>query len=244
MADIIQKNGGAHSPGGGSGLGAGAVMIIASVILGIVFFTNGSFIALAAGALSLIIGIAVLYASAGRLKENAEIKSYGNKGERRAGFILEKYLPDGYTVIQNAVIRYNGETSETDNIVVGRTGVFIIEVKNMKGTVYGDYDEKSWEKVKTDRYNIEHESIFHSPVKQVGTHRYRLAKLLRANGIRCDVECAVYFVNPETVLKISGDGDVPVLTSGETRELINYITRREAVLDGSTVNRIIDLLTK
>ncbi len=170
-------------------------------------------------------------------------KRYGNKGERRAGFVLERYLPDGYTVIQNVKIYYGDGVSETDNIVVGKTGVFIIEVKYMKGTVYGSYDARYWLQDKVDRYDIEHQKEFYSPVKQIKTHIWRLANFLRDNNLFTHVRGAVYFANPETEIEISSEGsDIPVFTYGSTQDMLDYIMSGKNCLSDSKIQKIIQLL--
>ena len=86
-----------------------------------------------------------------------ESKIYGDAGEQKAGTILKRSLPDGYTIIQNVRVTYNGRSSEIDNIIIGKSGVFVVEVKNVKGTVTGNYERMHRLQNKTDRYNIEHQ---------------------------------------------------------------------------------------
>lgn len=171
-------------------------------------------------------------------------KRYGNRGERKAGSVLERYLPGNYTVIQNVKVSYDGKTSEIDNVVVGRTGVFIIEVKNMKGNILGDCASRQWSQIKIDQYDIEHQKEFYSPIKQVGTHIYRLANYLRDNRIFTHINGAVYFANRQTRVHLNGkENDIPVFTYKSTNALINYITSGEEALNNKQIEKIISLLT-
>ncbi len=169
---------------------------------------------------------------------------YGEAGERMTGSILGRYLPDGYTVVQNSIITYDGHKSEIDNIIVGKTGVFIVEVKNVKGDIIGNYEDKHWFQNKTDKYGIEHPAKeLYNPVKQVGTHIYRLANHLRDNKIFTHISGAVYFANPQANIFIKGDlNDIPIFTYNSTHKMIDYIKNGTANLSDNTIEKILDLL--
>ena len=62
------------------------------------------------------------------IRNKREIIASGKQGEESTAYLLNS-LPDGYKLIRNAVISYEGKESEIDNIVVGATGVFVIETK-------------------------------------------------------------------------------------------------------------------
>ena len=73
-------------------------------------------------------------------KYERDIISAGKRGEKIAFDVLN-CLPEEYCIYENICVTYNGKTSELDNIIVGPTGIFIVEVKNHKGIISGDYDE-------------------------------------------------------------------------------------------------------
>ena len=81
---------------------------------------------------------------------NTDILISGMNGERIATKVLAA-LPDGYTVFQNLIVIYNNKESEIDNIVVGRRGVFIVEVKNHNGHIAGDLNAIYWTQHKVGR---------------------------------------------------------------------------------------------
>ena len=178
-----------------------------------------------------------------RYNQYDERKSFGEQGEKQATRTLERYLPAGYTVIPNVIIIDNEGKSEIDNVVVGKTGVFVIEVKSLKGVVVGDCNEHDWVHYKEDDYGNEFHDFFYNPVKQVGTHVWRLANLLRENHIRTWVKKAVYFTVPDTYYHIKNEPeDCPVFTYNTTSKLIDYILSGDANLSDNTVNKIINLL--
>ena len=177
--------------------------------------------------------------------DDYQIERYGKKGERKAGSVLERRLPKDYRIIRKMKVTYKGETSEIDSVVVGKTGVYIVEVKRMKGRIIGKYEWKDWIQEKTDRYGEEHSKTFYSPVKQVGTHTYRLANFLRDNKIFVHINSAVYFVEPDMKLSLNGEvKDIPVFTYRSTQGLIDYIMSGNSNLSEKTVSDITELLRK
>ncbi len=154
----------------------------------------------------------------------------GVEGEEITATVLSD-LPDSYTCFFNLNVTYEGETSELDAVVVGPTGVFVIETKNMNGTVNGNYESTHWAQHKVGRRGTPYSKNFYSPVKQVGTHVYRLAHCLEDSGNRVFVNSAVFFSNPSTFVQLAGKPDstpVFVQSMGDAPRLLEYITDRKA----------------
>ncbi len=164
----------------------------------------------------------------GIMNQKANILGSGVQGEGRMIGIIEQ-LPDPYTGFQNVMVSYDGKTSELDMVVIGLTGIFVIEVKNHGGTIVGDTADRNWVQHKVGRGGTPYSNEFYSPLKQVGTHVYRLAHYLRGHGINVHVESIVYFANPETTVQLSGNQTAtPVFCAAYNGEqnLVNYILSR------------------
>lgn len=88
----------------------------------------------------------------------------------------------------------------------------------------------------------------YSPVKQVGTHVFKLAKFLKQNGINVWVQGIVYFSNYQAKVEVNQNlnNAPPVFAVSENgeRELINYICNYEGKnkIDKNTVEKIANLL--
>ncbi|MCM1144415.1 MAG: NERD domain-containing protein [Blautia sp.] len=176
---------------------------------------------------------------------DTDILASGISGERIATKILSK-LPDGYTIFQNVTINYDGKTSEIDNIVVGRSGVFIVETKNHNGSIAGNYEEAYWTQYKVGRGGTPYEKEIYSPIKQVGTHIYRLANYLRQSGANTYIEGMVYFTHEECEVRITGSGPISVYTSFNNDEALLYrrILEGEHRLSIESIKHICKLLSQ
>ena len=177
---------------------------------------------------------------------NNNVLGAGIRGEAATAGIVSA-LPDGFVGFQNVVVTFEGQKSEMDMVVVGPTGVYIIETKNHNGTIYGGYADRNWIQHKVGRRGSPYQNEIYSPVKQVGTHIYRLANYLRSHGARVHVDGMVYFSNSETVLQLSGKPDkIPVFSaSGSDYASINrYIVSGPTTLDSAAINKVCNLLNQ
>lgn len=72
------------------------------------------------------------------LKQVSKISGiYGQPGEERVSSFLAENLPDRYVILNSPRLSYHGATFDIDHVVIGPNGVFVIETKNMQGTVLG-----------------------------------------------------------------------------------------------------------
>lgn len=138
----------------------------------------------------------------------------GVEGERYA-LSLARKMSRSCHVFVNKYIPYDGHWSETDLILVGPGGVAIVEVKNWSGQVQGDASD---EQIARGGGRTQH-----NPVRQVGTHVYRLKNYLRSKGVNVWVVPCVVFVHPRVKLNITG---VPDLYQPDERGTV-VITARQ-----------------
>lgn len=179
-------------------------------------------------------------------KKQISIINSGLSGEKSAKKLVG-YLPDNYRIITNAEIEYKGRTSETDMIIVGRNGIFIIEVKNHNGKISGSADSQKWTQHKTGKGGGEYAKQFYNPIKQVSTHIYRLSNFLRKNGINIWIHAIVYFSNPDAeVFAENPSEEIPVITAshGGLKKLSQYIvnSRSEHNLSQNDINKIVKII--
>lgn len=222
---------------GGAVFLAGVLTMFISVATGMIYLP-----VMIAGLIADISGIILISAFGSK----ASSLKYGIKGERDTAALIER-LPDGYYGIQNATVSFEGKQSEIDMIVVGPSGVFIVESKSRNGQITGDYDARYWTQHKVGRGGTPYSSDFYSPVKQVGTHVYRLAHFLRSRGMGVNIEGAVYMSSDNSEVFLSGTpGRIPVFTNtpdGIDR-LYKFILSGKAHLSRQSIGAICNILLK
>jgi len=151
---------------------------------------------------------------------DAHILEVGIQGERTTNEILS-ILPDTYHIVPNVEITVEGKHSEMDTVVVGPTGIFIVEAKSRVGDIYAYLDDHDWIQEKVTRSNI-YKKPFYSPAKQVATHSYRLSAFLKSQGIFPWVQGMVFFPNTDCNVEITvkdAEVNIPVFSVKNTQVL-------------------------
>ena len=150
----------------------------------------------------------------------------GREGEYIAINIIRRVLRNGDVLLTNVDISYDGRKAELDNVIINKYGVFIIEVKNYAGTIYG----------KTDPYGNTFTKTVRNPIKQVNRQVYLLARHLEEYGFYVWVEGYAFFVQGNSpvwckeVLGSSNDIDKAVHTFNKNRLSVSDIESIKAIL--------------
>ena len=213
-------------------------VIVAADIFSIVFIP----LTICMGAL-LLATVLVCFLNDGSECADIDMLISGISGERIATNVLAM-LPDSYTVFQNVIVTYGNKQSEIDNIVVGKSGVFIIEVKNHNGRIRGNLGDTYWTQHKVGRGGTPYTNEMYNPVKQVGTHIYCLANYLRRKGVNTYIEGMVYFVNETCQLSLTGNSTISVYSSYEQEHICRQILSGKSNLDSRSVNYICRLINR
>ncbi|WP_350342329.1 nuclease-related domain-containing protein [Proteinivorax tanatarense] len=192
-----------------------------------------------------ILGIIAFFRMLSLASPHSKVESMasGLEGEEYAISTLRK-LPDEYTVICDVNIEVDGGKSQLDFVVVGPTGIFVTEIKNWNGTIYGSEEEKEWRQDKVGRKGGEYSRHYYNPGKQVRTHVYRLSKLLKNNGLNSWVQGIVYFTHPRVEIHVETN-KVPVFAEpkNDGYDLLKYIQSEDnESLTEKQINDIENLL--
>ncbi|MBE6550568.1 MAG: NERD domain-containing protein [Ruminococcaceae bacterium] len=186
-------------------------------------------------------------------KDEIDILKAGMEGEESALTIF-KVLPDTYHIFTNCELSYGEKHSETDIIVVGPTGVFIVEVKNHKGIIVGNASDKNLLQFKhSSDYNnyiiygnTRVAKEFYNPVKQIGTHIWCLSNILQDRHIRTWVSGCVLFINNEANMQISdrSDSNIPIYGADEIDKMRNHICSQGThLLSSDDIKNIVSILS-
>ena len=115
--------------------------------------------------------------------DEREIYRAGEEGEYLAASAIKSILfkDDWHTC--NFEFSVDGREAECDILVVNTNGIFIFEVKNFSGSLFGCETDDTWEKVKeSDGGNLYSKEI-KNPIKQVRRQIRLLKELLGSYGI-------------------------------------------------------------
>lgn len=175
--------------------------------------------------------------ASGTMWETGE-RRYGRRGEQIAADIIRKVLRGDDVLYRNVSISFEGKPTELDTVVVNQYGVFIIEVKNYKGRLYGNEDDFEWQKYKDDGYGNTFEMRVKNPIKQVKRQTYILAQYLNYYGAKVWVEGYALLIH----------GNSPV----KSRYILSSVEEIDAAIhtypkrppDHHTIARVKDLLGK
>ena len=170
------------------------------------------------------------------LKKVSKISGiYGQPGEEKVSNFLAQNLPDGYVILNSPRLYYHGATFDIDHVVIGPNGVFVIETKNMQGTIQGGI-MGNWvqERNRTGKYR---KVKIGNPANQVNQYgkvvkSHLGSRLAYETGrkINFKIYSIVVFVHEDIDLtKMDFDkpgyvGRVKILRLGE---LVKYILARE-----------------
>lgn len=102
-------------------------------------------------------------------------------GELGLYAVLRIYAGGDSIVLRDILLRLSsGDTTQIDAIVVSTKGVFVIEMKNYSGWIYG----KSENDLYWTQYLHGRRYTFYNPVLQNDCHVRAVANLLKRNGIK------------------------------------------------------------
>lgn len=124
----------------------------------------------------------------------------GRQGEKRATEIIKHVLNEDDVLLTNIFIEYEEKETELDNVIINRSGVFIIEVKNYSGELVGEEDDYEWTKYKVSRGGNTYVKQVRNPIKQVRRQVYILARFLKYYGINVWVDGYVLLLNNNSSL--------------------------------------------
>lgn len=130
-------------------------------------------------------------------------RSFLLTGKRRAGIwgehiavdIIKSVLYESDIMLNNVAFEYGDNEVEIDSLVINSRGVYVIEVKNYSGDLYGKADDfELFQEKETSAGNV-YSKWVKNPVPQVKRQVHNLAKFLQYYGIDVWVEGYVYFIN-------------------------------------------------
>lgn len=169
-----------------------------SILTGLDYFPTYMILGKATPPFIFLGGIAFMYGLMQFLVPYQRWKS-GLSGEKRVERNLSNKLSDEYSMYNDVLLKDGQRSGNIDHIVVGPTGIFVIETKNNQGVI--TYDRYGWKGMGENK----------NPIFQVNKNMFRVKDVLK----KCDVftekppylKSVVVFSNPKVNLKIMSQPD-------------------------------------
>ncbi len=170
-------------------------------------------------------------------REQRKIKDAGNFGESICKGEIKQILRSDDILINNICLNINGKETEIDNLIINKNGIFIIEVKNYNGTLYGDIDDFEWKKRKVSPGGNVFTKEVKNPIRQMKRQTYLLSRYLKENGIWIWISPYAYFINDNSPVD-----DESVIS--DIQELDTIIHKpQEKIYDDKVISKAVKLLS-
>lgn len=169
--------------------------------------------------LILLIGVipgVILWRRRGILRSGAE-------GERKTKRLLKK-LPAGYTVFSDIKLTVGGKEGQLDFVILGKNGIFNVEVKNIKGKVTGNASDAKLSLQKDYGAEKNRKKTLYNPLHQAKGQCNLLSECLRKNGLPVEAQPVVWLSSEGVELALSGRPEHLLSASEGEDTLCRYIT--------------------
>lgn len=142
----------------------------------------------------------------------------GRFGEKSLYILLRKNLnKDDYKIINNVYIKTKSGSAQIDHIIVSRKGIFVIETKTYRGSIYGSKFAKTWTQyIKGNKYP------FKNPLHQNYGH-IKVLESLNPAFKHIDFQSIIAF-SGECILKVS------VPNAMHFSKVANYIKKYDEII--------------
>lgn len=171
-----------------------------------------------------------------KYKGKADSLNIGIQGEEVITSTLTS-LPDDYMIFNNVALNYNGKLTEIDSIILSCHGIFVVDVKNYKGVLFGLEADEVWSRTKTSKADKSYGGAIKNPVKQVDRKAQIVSNVLYKKGIRTDVDGYVVLPMADKVIV---DSDKVFLNIIQLKQTI--LSKDKVVLSQDKVETIKDIL--
>jgi Nuclease-related domain len=165
----------------------------------------------------------------GYYSQKASSLKSGVTGEKRFLKLISN-LPDTYTIFNDINFINENRKTHIDYVIVGPTGVFVVEVKNHNGEIVANDTDRTWLQEKVGRQGTPYTSSLSNPIKQVNGQVYGLSNYFKLHQINEWIEGIVFFSNPGTIVNVRRSNmKVPIFAMGMNGEdeLFDYIINRK-----------------
>jgi Nuclease-related domain/TadE-like protein len=152
----------------------------------------------------------------------------GLSGERHVGQVLAAELPQEFALINGLALRRGA--GDIDHLVVGPTGVFLLETKTMAGHIVCDAGG-TWHRTRVGRGGTPYDAYIGDPATQVQRNIFAVRQALRRRLPELFreplwIEGLVVFAHPETELDAEHSRVPAILLDQTSSRICGHVPRR------------------
>ncbi|WP_377887569.1 NERD domain-containing protein [Alkalihalobacillus sp. R86527] len=147
----------------------------------------------------------------------------GEEGESKVSDVIEGWLPDSFTLLNDLVIPNGRNGTQIDHVLIGPDKIYCIETKDITGRFYPHRDGWLWYPYNS-RGNVTKKTIVKNPQGQSIYHANHLRKFLKSRGHYFKVEPVVIMTNAQGVWMGGQDDKCPIF---RTHDFIHYVKKSE-----------------
>lgn len=158
-------------------------------------------------------------------------KLVGKAGESIVDRCLRKFRGSGFARAKDVMLPTRNGTSQIDNLLVSRQGIFVIETKNYAGVVKGSESSPKWVYNAPGNYKVSRE--FYNPIWQNNGHIRALRALLERSFPNVLYHNIVVFSDNCKVPRLPG-----VVKMSALKSVLKELTKGDPVLSEKDVAAI------
>lgn len=170
----------------------------------------------------------------------------GDKGEQEVNFNLE-WLDKKYTLIKSKSEKglgvkvlnpsFKDEAQEIDHIVVGPQGVFLIETKNISGTVQIT-SSGNWLRKKTGETAF---SAMQNPTAQINRHEKVIKSIIQDYDPEIKIISIICLANSGVMIEGEGNCTIPIVRADLITSFIESY-KLDCCLDQATIDKVAEII--
>ena len=167
----------------------------------------------------------------------------GRTGEQQVRSTLRRELPDEYVLINGLLVPR--AAGDIDHVVVGPSGVFLLETKTMAGHIVCEADG-TWRRTKLGRGGTTYAGFIGDPAAQVKRNIMAVRACLQERvpalfgGVPLWVEGVVVFAHPRSALTVEHSRVTAMRLDDAAQHIRSHRPRRP--LDAQDVDRVVGAL--
>jgi len=162
--------------------------------------------------------------------QKSQAAMLGQVGEQKVLSDLTEHLDNRYAILQNLVLKTDlGDMTQIDFVVLSVYGVFVLEVKNYSGWIFGRETDKNWTYI-----HHQHKYSFMNPLRQNYKH-IKALQYVSQQPFSC-FQSLIVFPSPNTQFKTTMPSNVVRLPAEYIRQ------RKNKLFSGKKIDMVLETL--